>query len=318
MSYLLSHLGQFITLAVLGGLYLFVFVLLYFYAPLKVRRNNAMPTEPQYHPFDLAQMPADSQEAFHHAARHLAALGFTAAGHLRQGSVTAHIVDSYISVWTNVRSGDIAQVIGVRTRRPEGGFRPSPLVTFRRKYADGTWVATSNSTSATWFPRNPSGDSITIRGTRNLPRLFQFHLARVKRADDRRNGPRPALRALPQASDLIPWMLREWNEEFEFYQRIGYRRLDQAAGAWCPTLRGAFLSTWRLLRPWKQINFALRDRRADRQSRELGFGGLHEFRSAPAAMPPSAFPIVSAAPLPPAQHEPAVEIPMVEILDDAA
>jgi hypothetical protein len=44
------------------------------------------------------------------------------------------------------------------------------------------------------------------------------------------------------------------------------------------TLKGAYLSTYRLLWPFKQIQLARRNRKADRVLRELGFGDLDTLR----------------------------------------
>src|SRR5438105_1095463 len=164
--------------------------------------------------------------------------------------------------------------------RTDGSYYSEPTVNFKCEYIDGTEINTSNSASATCYPRDPRIDWMVVRGMRDLARLYQFHLARVKRAVERRAGvvPPPPIRPLPTADNVKEYMLRDWDESCARHERIGYDRLDREAGVWRSTLKGSFLKTWRLLRPWKQISCALRDRRADRELREAGFGRLEVFR----------------------------------------
>lgn len=170
-------------------------------------------------------------------------------------------------------------------------------MTFLTQFSDGTAIVTSNTSSAGVFPRDPKVSSVRCPGIRDFGLLYRFHRARVERA----RGGRAA--TLDHMKDARTRMENDWTQTFERLVGAGYYSIDQARELYVPTLKGAFLMTYRLLPPFKQIQKLRRDRLAERTLRELGFGGMEAFRKAqslpiPACVPSPASVVGAALPAP--------------------
>jgi hypothetical protein len=250
------------------GVYLLL--AMYVYAPLKVKQKEVKPLDVCFDPVQIDDLPNDVVEAFYKGSQGLAACGFRSLGTVRRYS-PEYDSDSFVSVWVNASAKDAAQVIGVRTPSPLGGHKVATLVTFGTEFTDETQILTSNTKSAGVFPKHPLASPIRCPGVLDYPLLYRFHRARVQR-DARGRTP-----TLERVTDPAEVMRREHAETFDFLTRAGYFVLNQADQCYEATLKGAYLMTYRLLPPFKQIQKLRRDRLADRTLRELGFGGLKAF-----------------------------------------
>ena len=179
-----------------------------------------------------------------------------------------------MSVWVNDLHRTIAQVIGTRTPSHTGEIKVVALVTFRTEFtADRSAIITSNSSSPGCFPRDPKVDAVTCPHVHDLGLLYDLHQRRVHRDA----GVRTA--SVAQANDPAQYLADEWRNTFERLSRHGTYQWSEARQRYEPTLRGAFYMTYRLLRPFKQMYLASRDRKASRVLAELGYGGLVQFRA---------------------------------------
>jgi hypothetical protein len=247
-------------------------IALYIYAPMKIRRQQVRDVTIECNPIELAQLPGEVATVFQSASQDLASCGFQAVGHGHH-SVPQSRQDSYVSIWANHQLGDSAQVIGICTPWPTGNVRTVTLVTFRTEYTGQTSIVTSNSSSSGIYPVDPRIQSIRCPGIWDLPLLYQFHRARVDR-DSR--GRQPTLaRVTPPETRLQ----LEQTETFERLIRAGYYSLDQTQLYYIPTWKGAYLMTYKLLPPFKQIQKMRKDAACDRELKELGFGGTSAFRA---------------------------------------
>lgn len=268
---------------VLNGLTVGVIVLLvigayligamYIYAPFKIRRQQIKDVKVDYVPIELPELAPEVAQAFVAATRGLVACGFQALGHLTHYThKTAQ--ESYVSIWVNPSGVDHAQIIGVCTPSELQGLRVVTLVTFRTEFTDGTSIVTTSSSSAGVFPRDPKVSAVRCPGIRDFALLYRFHRARVDRDRARRTA------TLDRVKDARTRMENEWTETYQRLVGAGYYTLDPSRQQYVPTLKGAFLMTYRLLPPFKQIQKFQRDRLAERALRELGFGGMDAFRNA--------------------------------------
>lgn len=256
-----------IALAIPG----FLFIVLYVYAPFKVRRTQGKPYHVDYQPIELSQLPDDVSAAFINSCRDLAAEGFTALGTLTQ-RVEATKQLSFVSIWLNPAVNDSAQIIGVISPSPAGPPIVVTLTVFNTEFTDRTTISTSNSAGPSCFPRDPTIAGVRTPGVHDVRLLYRFHRARVAR--DR--GDR--LATLDRSRDALERMKSEHRETFDRLVDAGYFARDEDAWYYVPTLPGAFLMTYRLLPPFKQIQMFLKDRAGNRALKQLGFGGLSAFR----------------------------------------
>jgi hypothetical protein len=246
---------------------------MYIYAPFKIRRQQAKDVKVDYVPIELPELAPEVAQAFFDATRGLAACGFRAIGHLTHCThKTAQ--ESYVSIWVNPSGVEHAQVIGVCTPSELQGLRVVTLVTFRTEFTDGSSIVTTSSSSTGVFPRDPKISAIRCPGIRDFALLYRFHRARVERDRAGRTA------TLDRVKDARTRMENEWTETYHRLIGAGYYSLDLTRQQYVPTLKGAFLMTYRLLPPFKQIQRFQRDRAAERTLRELGFGGMDAFRNA--------------------------------------
>jgi hypothetical protein len=248
----------------------YLLVALYVYAPLKVRQKEVKPLDVRFDSIEIPDLPADVSEAFFRASRDLAAAGFRAIGTVGRHHPES-VSGSFVSIWVNPSVNDAAQIIGVRTPSPMGGYKVVTLVTFRTEFKDRTEIWTSNSRSPGVFPRDPLASSIRCPGVWDCALLYRFHRARVQR------DARGRIPTLERTTDPAEVMRAEHTQTFERLVGAGYYVLNTSARRYEPTLMGAYLMTYKLLPPFKQIQKLRRDRLADRTLRELGFGGLAAF-----------------------------------------
>jgi hypothetical protein len=251
----------------------YLFVALYIYAPLKIKGKEGKPLDITFDRIELPQLPPEVSAAFYSACRDLAAGGFTALGTLRR-HVPATRQDSFVSIWINPRANDSAQIIGVCTPSAAGRRRVVTLTVFHTEFSDETSIVTSNSPSPSCFPRDRQTSAVRCPGIYDCGQLYRFHQARVNR--DRRGR----VANLRRVSDALERMRWEHAATYERLIEAGYYTLDATAQRYQPTLKGAYLMTYKLLPPFKQIQKARKDRLADRTLRDLGFGGLDAFRQA--------------------------------------
>lgn len=72
-------------------------------------------------------------------------------------------------------------------------------------------------------------------------------------------------------------MQNERAKTYSRWQAAGYYSFDETAGSYTPTFKGAYLMTWKVLPPFKQLQQIKSWLRTDRIIRELGFGGIRSF-----------------------------------------
>lgn len=253
-----------------AALVAYLFIALYGYAPFKVRRNQKKRLSVEFVPIALTNLPPNVLQAFEDATPVLDSCGFrilgTLSNHPGNGSQQA-----FVSIWTNQSTGDSAQIIGISTLSAATGLKTVTLVTYRTEYSDGTSIVTTNSPSSSCFPADKRVNSIRCPGVWDVSLLYRFHRARVERHRAGRTA------TLERVKDPCVRMQLEHTETYERLVRAGYYSLDPTREYYVPTLKGAFLMTYRLLPPFKQIQRIRKDRRADRALRESGFGGMTAF-----------------------------------------
>lgn len=253
-----------ISLAIVGSF----FIAIYIIAPLKIRTQQVRKLETEFVSIEMSTMPSEVSQIFLRASEALMGCGFQQLGLVREREGSPGI-DGFVSLWVHHASMDSAQVIAVRTW-VRGTV--TSLVTFCTEFLDETSIVTSNSTAVSCFPPNPRAQSIRCPGVQNFQRLYSFHRRRVAR--DR--GPR--LATLDRVRDTASRLQLEHRETFARLIESGYYSIDEVIQRYVPTLRGAYLMTYRLLPPFKQVQMLRRDRLAGRTLRDLGFEGLAAFR----------------------------------------
>lgn len=245
----------------------------YWLGPILVLKSMVLAANRKWQQVWMEELPAEVFETFNAVTPDLVQCGFRALVHVRASNVATRVQETYVSLWVNESAGDAAVVAAVRARRPNGTFRAKAFLTFRHAFEDAFRITTSNTPAAKIAPEYPRLDATVCRGWWNVRGLYQFHRARVARAGHGAAAP------LPNDQTALKYFHDDYFHDLRRHAEAGYYWYDQAVDGYRPTLKGAFNQTWRTLFPWKQIGFAQRDRKADRELRELGFPSLQSIRT---------------------------------------
>lgn len=154
-------------------------------------------------------------------------------------------------------TGDLANLVCIVSGTTEAP-RLTRTITFLTEFADGHRLYTSNSGTTTMWPPQPGHDAVRFTGVDDARELYALHRFRVERRA--RNVP-----ALPTTRGATEQeRLAYTDRESQAFQRhliqIGYR--DPSPEGLRHTVRGATLTAWRTMWPWKQMTDASHRRRA--------------------------------------------------------
>ncbi|HZZ43314.1 MAG TPA: hypothetical protein VFE58_10280 [Tepidisphaeraceae bacterium] len=255
-----------------GLTYIAIFVAIYYlFAPIFSWFRQ---THQQYYtrrPVEIDDLPPVAVQGIRQMVDELVPLGFQVASHTFNSKPVPR-VHSGIILFLNRTSGDIAQgiyTIGHVTLNPVATNnldstlhkKSNWMFVFQSKYISGRSIATKSSRTASVFPINPRCDSINVNWLSSPAEIYQIHRARVKRfgAED--------LCALPNPGEEIAYLDAESAAEMQRVVDVGYYWLDAPAKVYRLTLKGAYLMTWRLLPPWRQLRKANQRRKALRELR---------------------------------------------------
>ena len=252
-----------ILVAVLCGLPVLTWLLQMLFVPIVTHHNQSQPIRRAQEPCEISQLPPDFAWFASRSAAELAPLGFVAAAHLRSDTSNGRQL-THVSIWTNRTAGDMAEVISVRVSGAMASSGSS-LVTFITRYRDGTSIITSNSKTPGIFRRNPKELSLRVPTTSDVALMYRVHRARVGRLGRSRGQP-----VLPAAGSEIEDHQDRNTRTMVYQVDAGYYRIDQDAGVYRPTWKGAFLMTWKLVQPFKSIRMSRVRRASEMELKELG------------------------------------------------
>lgn len=204
--------------------------------PLRIKEKQKRPGTPspmQLVP-ELAAVPAALASFAAETQRTLAALGFGKFSVLRQqqGIVLLGVTDG----------GTVA--VGLAIPKANGTLHS--LVGFTTQLAGRTKIRTSNSPLPAITPAPAGEDRLRVATQRDAAKLYELHKARV--AEALAAGKRVVALDI---SDPVAYQRREEQSSIAQSVACGYwtRRGEQLVLTW----KGAFLSAWRMLPPWRQL-----------------------------------------------------------------
>jgi hypothetical protein len=133
----------------------------------------------------------------------------------------------------------------------------SGTVWFCSSFADGTYVSTNNSQSVPLTPTSPEFQRLHFPGIDDAAELYELHRIRVKeRSRSKKHVP------MTRGTNPLAYQDRDHARTVEHWVRSGYYRRTSDA-ALRHTVRGAVLSAWRGMFPWRQLTEAACKRERD-------------------------------------------------------
>jgi uncharacterized protein DUF4253 len=236
----------------------------YVVGPMLIHQRQRRHARPTLEPFDPAKHPfsAGLADAMQRNAALLGQAGYRQVADLFRADVTARLR----AVLMDTAAGDIAVVVGAAAAaRPERGSCAVELVA---RFEGGRSLTVHNSPLPGVFGAVPGKEKVRLRDVRDPTRLVRFYQALLAQRYGSLHREPAEDRADPGAF-LGAAMVRELRQQVD----TGYLWLDDRAGVYRPTWKGAFLMTWKLLQPFRAIGEWRSDRRARALARELHLEG---------------------------------------------
>ena len=239
----------------------------YVLGPLLVRAQQRHAADPRFEPFDAARhvVPAELGGALERTVTALEGEGFARVADLYHASEALKTV-LRVTLLAHAESGVAALAAAAWGTNPKVPIRIT-YVEFAVKFTDQRSFSVHNSPQPDVYAPHPEKLTARFPQVRDPSRLWRVSRELLRR----RYGSiaRAPFAVSDPAGFVAAAMVREYRQQVE----TGYLFLDEAAGAFRPTWRGAWRMTWKLLPPMSQVHAWLARRRAAGLLEELGLHG---------------------------------------------
>lgn len=254
-----NPLETIMTLAWIFGAIVFIFV---FVAPVTVKQSVKQSAQADLVLLEPGQ--ADPTAPLDAPRERMKALGFEYVATLRYAGTGGH-AQIWIVLMKNKAERDLGLAVMVFKRQP--GTVELTLagqhVEFVSKFGEDASLTTSNSAIMPVFASVPGKQIERFPMVTEERLLYRLHRRLVEPFGEKNKG-----RVTDE--DPVTLLRNSIRREMEGQVRTGFFQLDPAQNCYVPTWKGAYLMTWKMLPPVKQLRRALRDRRDRGLIRELG------------------------------------------------
>ncbi|MAT16107.1 MAG: hypothetical protein CMJ46_12660 [Planctomyces sp.] len=244
----------------------------YIILPLIVRPTLKFKKDPTIAPFDpdeLVEPLLPALEVFAHQHESLRGLGFEFLTNffISDATLSGRTIGEY---WFHNEFRTICAVSYVYVVQNNAIVAPSMLISFATRFSNDTLIVTNNASDPGLFPEEPKAYTYSMSWEESVEKLNQFHQAacaqivpatRSNRLDNEFSG------------DVFEAHKAGIRASNEYSVDVGYLR-PEPGDYYVATIRGAYLMTWKLLRPFKQIRLWMMKVKVRRKMTELG---LHDF-----------------------------------------
>jgi hypothetical protein len=235
-------------------------------SPFKLKRIHWTTANPHYEPLDVQskQIPRVVTESSAAISPQLEALGFTNRGHFRiSGSVPNGGV--HVTLFENRQALQYAKLFSAFLTAGGVPTVKTTSLAFFTEFDDGLTLVTANTKTRPLVPRiRVHEGSLSFPWINDPRRLHEIHDACITHFGHR------ASRIQIDIEDPIDFLRKSHFKETAKFAESGYYHLDEHAGVYRPTWRGAILMSWKVLWPVKPIRAVLAARRSARVLHELG------------------------------------------------
>lgn len=240
-----------------------IIVMLYGVSPLLVWLTQGVSAQPHFEPYDPArqQIGEDLVARVRDIVAALAAEGFRVAGDFFWEAPNTRVV-----LLQNDQAGQRATVLAKRLPTKTGSISKVALE-FCTSFADGRELCVNNNSDPGIFAAVPGKRVERLADVRDPRQLYRVH-----QAVERRFYGATSRTEFDERRDPVDVLRIAVLHEMEKQLATGYFRLDETAARYRPTLRGAFLMTWKLLPPVRQMRAWRLARRARALLAESGVG----------------------------------------------
>ena len=225
---------------------LLLVVAYYIGAPTLVYVSQKIAANPVLQPLALSIFTPDVIQYFIQNRERLAAEGFTPLGEYRLSGADPDRMTA-LAPLVHPETGDRALIVVLLLRYKNDLWRPLlQYVEIEARFEDGSQVSVSNSAEPRWFRASRQQTVLRFEVAQDARALYRLH----RRAVAQFAPPAPVV-FWPLETETAAPLAREFRDEYERQRREKALYLDPERGIYRPTLRGAFLLTWRTLFPFR-------------------------------------------------------------------
>lgn len=235
----------------------------YVAGPLLILFVQKQPAEPRIVRIGADRVRPELAGYAQHVAGGLATQGFSPAAYLWWPNPEGG-VDTQLLLFTDPSSKESAAAIDMRSTRAGAEHVAWTYLEFCTEFVNGESICTNNCGIASVAKFDPLKRVSNFPAVRNPLALYGAHRRLVER-----HAP-PAARFIPTPGTEHLHVAYTSGKSFARQVEFGYMYLDDSSGNYRPTLKGAFLMSWKLLFPVKQVREALAKREAAETLRSLG------------------------------------------------
>jgi len=220
---------------------------MYFVAPLFVLATQRQAANPQFQPYGTTLQDSRFRFLTDSAAR-IQNLGFELVGYFGLIGYTTNVT-LFLAYLIHRQNGDGALVVMVQSNAGTS----TQLVEYSTRFVDQGSLTTGNSRTQGVYFRPRQKPVYHFPWINDPARLYNLHQQLIQR--DKPGMQKEYVKPGAEIERLCDGMRREMAEQLQ----PGILRLDKSGEWYRPTLKGAYLMSWKLLPPCKQIRSALRN-----------------------------------------------------------
>ena len=246
-------------------LLLFISLILPFtVGPILVRFKSSHPASPEFEPAGVGQLPPEVADNFNSFVYAMSADGFQFVGYFRQLAYMRG-VGFFLALLKNPMTSDMAYMIDIFANN---GLTPmrAAQVEFCTDFSDGTEISTNNGQQPSMHKVHSEMKVFRFPEAHNLRLLYQLH-SRLCASLVAPEVKRVALTDGMEVFRLAYGTVKEVRKQADF----GYYYLDEKKDVFRPTLKGAYLMTWKLAWPVGALRQARMKSKARATMKSLGF-----------------------------------------------
>ncbi len=216
-------------------------------APVVVRFSSKYPARPEYKSIDPTppDFPYESSLYFDDIVNRMSGEGFDLVGYYFQENPDLGL-KNYLAMFKSNCNHDRALAIMVFRQKGNALKNSNKCLEFSTRFTDGAEVNTANSTAPAIFKIAPHRTSVQLEGVDSPKLLYEIHRSMVEDHDGETMEP-------PGEDDPAVFLEKVSTKVMNEQVDAGYYYIDEAAGVYRPTLKGAFIMTWKLMWPFKSI-----------------------------------------------------------------
>ena len=232
--------------------------LFYVGVPLLVRFTQKNAAVPRFKTVSLGNCPRAVLKYLKDMSERLESIGFHLVGCMSMPQQTTNVLP-YFALLVNPSSGDKAMVCVIHGQADGATSLQTQYVEFSTRYEDGRIVDTNNSAVLDALKAVPEKTVNKFPSVDDPLQLYTLHQQAMTEVAPH------GKKVLPPEGGEVDYLSSALVEDYERQCSLGMLYLDRAAAAYRPTLKGAFLMTWGMLPPMKQIRSAKMNRTAERR-----------------------------------------------------